>query len=79
MNNSIQNNWFMLLDEDSVITAAHCFEKENEGNKEQYQIRTGLEDSSEYRIKVLISFHWFMGAFMMSHSGITLASKMEKG
>ena len=49
----------MLLDEDSVITAANCFEEENEGitgnNREEvgkYQIRTGLGDRSEYRIKV---------------------------
>ena len=48
---------FMLLDDNSVITAAHCFEKEGKKRKKKipigkYQIRIGLDNSTDYRIKV---------------------------
>ena len=49
---------YVAIGENSVITAAHCFEKEKVGKKGnkipigKYQLRAGLEDSFEYRIKV---------------------------
>ena len=49
---------YVAIGENSVITAAHCFEKEKVGKKGnkipigKYRLRAGLEDSFEYRIKV---------------------------